>query len=215
VREIAPFSPRGPRARARIAASIRRALVAGTGRQDEGCKTRSQTGNAPSRSSINHDLDSCELRCLRSQPPTGARGSTATQPESRSRSTSAEKKRKKKQRAHSYCMPELRAVGFHVRLPCLPCLPTHTHHDNTMRQAFPLLLPPITALGAPMRRAQVGSYTRGARCWLLAETHGLPPRGAGSPIERRPRAPALLTRDLRSKCRGAVVPWCRGATAGG
>jgi hypothetical protein len=49
-----------------------------------------------------------------------------------------------------------RAVGFHVRLPCLPCLPTHTHHDNTMRQAFPLLLPPITALGAPMRRAQVG-----------------------------------------------------------
>jgi hypothetical protein len=58
-----------------------------------------------------------------------------------------------------------RAVGFHVRLPCLP---THTHHDNTMRQALPLLLPPITALGAPQRRAQVGSHTRGARCWLLA-----------------------------------------------
>jgi hypothetical protein len=164
VREVAPFSPRSPRARARIAASIRRALVAGTGRQDEGCKTRSQTGNAPSRSSINHDLDSCELRCLRSQPPTGARGSTATQPESRSRSTSAEKKKEKKQRAHSYCMPELRALSVSTSgcPACLPaCLPAHTHHDNTMRQAFPLLLPPITALGAPMRRAQVGSHTRG------------------------------------------------------
>jgi hypothetical protein len=112
--------------------------------------------------SINHDLDSCELRYLRSQPPTGARGSTATQTESRSRSTSGEKKRKETENPLLLHAGVARAVGFHVRLP------THTHHDNTMRQAFPLLLPPITALGAPQRRAQVGSHTRGARCWLLA-----------------------------------------------
>jgi hypothetical protein len=162
VKEVAPFSPRGPRARARIAASIRRALVAGTGRQDEGCKTRSQTGNAPSRSQLTTISTHASSATYAVSHPRAPEDPPRHKPSREAALRAEKKKRKETENPLLLHAGVARAVGFHVRLP------THTHHDNTMRQAFPLLLPPITALGAPQRRAQVGSHTRGARCWLLA-----------------------------------------------